>query len=289
MTSLCVKTLAHIHTQTQQSKRSHDSAAGSERAESEFEFGPQDFDADNIALGGQGQGEEDTFTLQARASGRQTTDGGMPRIPRANNLSTQPSKLTLPLAAPAVEGYGPTFALPTLMGMIPQMDEDRDGPTQSQDPFDMSLISVKGLTPGRDDLPSPLNATSPAEISENTPDSISKIFPKIGQATVAGDAKRKLKYDNERASSPPRSSQAGGVGGTDLASYQFPVEEDNDSSRPPPLPTATVSGSASSRVPAPSALKKASPNSPNVNKYYKQIQLTQSHYSIFFTNAGYTD
>lgn len=232
------------------------------------------------------------FTLQARAGSTHTTEQDIPRIPRAQSgstldpiPSTQPSRLTLPLAAPAVEGFGPTIPMPTLMGMGQQMGQDESDATHDQDPFDMSLISIKTISHDMGNLPSSPNATSPTS-SGSMPDSISRIFPKIGQATVAGEERRELEYDDQPASSPPTSPPPpqAAAGGTDLTSYQFPVEE--DSPRPPPLPTATVGGPNLPRVPAVSAMKRTTSSSSNVNNINVKKQFNKHIILFLFTCAG---
>ena len=90
------------------------------------------------------------------------------------------------IASPAAFGYGPTLAMPTLLGMGEQMPNREDSVDFSG--FDFSVKST-GVMGNQDDMQTSPNRTSIGSSSPVTPTPQIPV-PKIGRATVDGDKRK---------------------------------------------------------------------------------------------------
>lgn len=280
-----------------------------------FNFGPQDFDIDAEILSPDAE-EDATFLLQPRenqSDARQRQKMGVPPSPSKEsrlsmlNMDTHQSKALPKLASPAAEGWGPTMALPTLLGMGQAMQHDQD---ETADLLDTSVFSMRaqsivgGLQ--QDWQPSispppPASPTSPeggVGPGKEMPPSIAKIFPKLPRATVAGEARQNLQYEEEQeregstSLSAPKAipkegerreaSAAVGAPQANLKSYQFPVDDDEDDGGPPPPPPPSTPPPSSKprkaspllgRRPLGPALKKSPTHGSAVSNHYYAIIL----------------
>ena len=262
-----------------------------------FNFGPQDFDVDAEILSPDAE-EDTTFVLRpkdAQLAGKKKQAGGIKSSASRDgrlmmlNMDTQQSKELPRLASPAAEGWGPTVAMPTLVGMGQTLDQSME---ESGD-LDSSVFSMRALSiiegmQGWDPsiLPttptSPSSPTSPSAEGKEMPASIAKIFPKLPRATVAGTEEQQRQQEQQKtqpATKQEREPQAptqpgsnkkereGGVGGggggkdktpkPDLTSYQFPVDPEEVNSSPlPPPPPSTPPPSSKPRQPSPPLSRK---------------------------------
>lgn len=242
-----------------------------------FNFGPQDFDVDAEILSPDAE-EDTTFVLRPRdaqpaAKQKKTTSIPPSASKEARlsmlNMDTQQSKALPRLASPAAEGWGPTVALPTLLVMGQAAQQDME---ESTDLLDTSVFSMRALSivEGMQDWQPPISPTSPtpptspepqAGQGKEMPPSIAKIFPKLPRATVAGQEPQRLQFGGEQgreSQTTPQDSGGGSVGSggdrapkPDLASYQFPVDDDADSGPPPPPPPSTPPPGSKPRKPSP--------------------------------------
>lgn len=209
--------------------------------------------------------EDTTFVLRPKDAqqAKKKKTGIQPSPSRDGNLlmlnmDAQQSKALPRLASPAAEGWGPTVAMPTLLGIGQETAEQSVAMEDSTD-LDASVFSMRALSiiEGMQDwqppiLPvSPTTPTSPssppAAEGKEMPASIAKIFPKLPRATIAGEAPPSSQPASEhtrgetRDTTPPKSNEAGKSAQKspkpDLTSFQFPIDEDDDGPPPPPPPS----------------------------------------------------
>ena len=146
--------------------------------------------------------EDSTFVLRPKEAqqAKKKKTGIQPSPSRDGNLmmlnmDTQQSKALPRLALPAAEGWGPTVAMPTLLGIGQEADQSMEDSTY----LDASVFSMRALSiiEGMQDwqppiLPqsptTPTSPSSPPVEGKEMPASIAKIFPKLPRATIAGEA-----------------------------------------------------------------------------------------------------
>ena len=275
----------------------------------DFDFGPQDFDVDAEILSPDAE-EDTTFMLRPKEAqkAKKKKTGIQPSPSRDGNLlmlnmDAQQSKALPKLALPAAVGWGPTVAMPTLLGIGQDRAEDQ---TVATEDLDASVFSMRALSiiEGMQDwqppiLPvSPTTPTSPssppAAEGKEMPASIAKIFPKLPRATIAGEAppsSQEHSKEETRDTTPPKSNQAVKSAQKspkpDLTSFQFPVDEDDGP--PPPPPPSTPPPSSKPRRASPllnlkpppgPALKKSSSNSTVSDR--TTIFISNAFYFVFF-------
>ena len=276
-----------------------------------FNFGPQDFDIDAEILSPNVEGDA-TFVLQPRENqpdARQKKKKHVPQSPSRDsrlfmlNMDTHQSNALPRLASPAAEGWGPTMAMPTLLGMGQAMEQDLE---ESTDLLDTSVFSARAqsIVEGtQHELQPPALPTTPASPTspvvgvgpgKEMPPSIANIFPKLPRATVAGKAKQEERETSTPTAIPSREGEGpedgrARVGSpSPLTSFQFPVDDDEEDSRPPPPPSIPPPGSKPrkatpplSRKPLGPALKKSLSHSSTVSMF---MIANHSGHTLYFKN-----
>ncbi|XP_064400082.1 harmonin-like isoform X2 [Halichondria panicea] len=229
----------------------------------DFELSPHDFDVDAEMLQADLNASTMGFVLKQRAE-------GAPQLLRGNNqlqgqlAGHQPNRLSIlgmeagqstvapMISSPAAEGWGPTTAMPTLMGMMPGM------PSLDESDFDQRLLAMSGnreFDP-RESISFPDMSYLSNEAAV-IPPSFANVFPKqpaTQELQIASFAMKGSLW-NPQSSGPPSQN----VSGTDAAAqFQFPVDDDEedqpgkhnpDINRQPPMSALRKSSSGGKKTP----------------------------------------